>query len=93
MKHLIIVKFNDSVNLKNIVEPIKKLFSKSLEIDGITKVEVFLSNSNKPNRYDLMIEMLLTKEALTKFDNSDIHKQWKAEYGRYIINKTIFDCE
>ena len=64
-----------------------------MEIDGITKVEVCLSNSNRLNRHDLMVEMLLTEEALTKFDNSEIHKQWKAEYGQYIINKTIFDCE
>ena len=93
MKHFIIVKFNDSVNLTDIVEPIKKLFYKTLEIDGITKVEVNLSNSNRPNRHDLMIEMLLTESALITFDNSEIHKQWKAEYGKYITNKTIFDCE
>jgi len=30
---------------------------------------------------------------LTEFDNSEIHKQWKSEYGKFVINKTIFDCD
>lgn len=40
-----------------------------------------------------MIEMSLTKESLELFDNSEIHKTWKDEYGKYIVNKTIFDCD
>ena len=40
-----------------------------------------------------MIKMDLSKEALKVFDNSEIHKRWKEEYGTYIANKTIFDCE
>jgi len=56
-------------------------------------MEVYVSNSDRPNRHDLMIEMVLTKSALEQFDSSEIHKQWKNEYGKYIISKTIFDCE
>ena len=92
MRHLIIVKFNDSVNAQELVEPIKKLFNKSLNIDGIDKVEVCVANVNLPNRHDLMIEMLLTPEGLKTFDDSEIHKIWKSEYEKYIANKTIFDC-
>lgn len=40
-----------------------------------------------------MIEMVLTPQALELFDNSQIHKKWKTEYGKYIVNKTIFDCD
>lgn len=93
MKHYIIVKFNESVNILDIVEPIKDLFNNVLEIEGVSKFEVYVSNSDRPNRHDLMIEMVLTKPALEQFDSSEIHKQWKNEYGKYIISKTIFDCE
>jgi len=93
MKHYIIVKFNESVNILDIVEPIKDLFNNVLEIEGVSKMEVYVSNSDRPNRHDLMIEMVLTKSALEQFDSSEIHKQWKNEYGKYIISKTIFDCE
>ncbi len=94
MKHYIIVKFNDQVSDKvGIVEDIIKLFDEAKKIDGITSVEVHVSNMDLPNRHDLMIWMDLTPEALKTFDNSEIHKQWKSQYGRYILNKTIFDCD
>ncbi len=92
MKHFIIVKFNESIKVQELVQPIKELFDKAESIDGIDKVEVHVSNMNISNRHDLMIEMILTPSALTVFDNSEIHKQWKCEYGKYIVNKTIFDC-
>ena len=93
MKHFIIVKFNNSINTRDLVEPIKKIFNEALEIEGVSKVEIHISNSDRPNRHDLMIEMGLTKSALDKFDSSEIHKQWKDEYSKYITSKTIFDCE
>lgn len=93
MRHFIVVKFDSSINTKELVEPIKSLFNKSLNIDGVGKVEVHMSNTNLPNRHDLMIEMLLTPAALKTFDDSEIHKIWKSEYGKYIVNKTIFDCD
>ena len=93
MRHLIIVKFNDSKNIKELVEPITELFNKSINIDGIKKVDVHISNTNLSNRHDLMIEMIVTPEGLKTFDNSEIHKIWKSEYGKYIANKAIFDCD
>ena len=50
-------------------------------------------NSDRPNRHDLMIEMLLTPEGLAVYDGSQMHQDWKAQYGQYIEQKTIFDCE
>lgn len=93
MRHYIIVKFEDSVKVHDILDPIKQLFHQSIKIDGVDKVEVHISNSKLPNRHDLMIEMLVTPEGLTNFDHSEIHKEWKAEYGKYIVSKTIFDCD
>lgn len=93
MRHFIIVKFDNSINIQELIKPIENLFNKALKIDGINKIEVYTSNINLPNRHDLMIEMLLTPKALELFDASEIHKRWKAEYGKYIVNKTIFDCD
>ena len=93
MEHYIIVKFKNNYNYSCELENIKELFNKTLKIDGVKKVDIYNSNSSLSNRHDLMIKMELTKEGLTNFDNSSIHKKWKEEYGKYIENKTIFDCE
>ena len=93
MKHYIIVKFEKTVNVKEVLNPIKELFEKALEISGVEKIDIYTSSIDLPNRYDLMIKMTLSPLALTEFDNSEIHKKWKREFGEYIINKTIFDCE
>lgn len=93
MRHFIIVKFAEHIDWIKFIDPIKKLFETSLQIDGINHVNIYTSCIDLPNRYDLMIEMRLTKEALKKFDESEIHAKWKSDYGKYIINKTIFDCE
>lgn len=93
MKHFIIVKFKETVNKEEIIEPIKKLFNKALELEGVDKINIHLSNSDLQNRHDLMIEMNLTPTGLIIFDNSEIHKKWKSEYGELIITKTIFDCD
>ena len=92
MKHYIIVKFKDLVSVKELIEPIKVLFNPALNIEGIDDIKIYSSNIDLPNRHDLMIQMTLTKSALIEFDNSEIHKQWKSEYGKLIENKTIFDC-
>lgn len=93
MKHYIIAKFDESVDANEMVSQIRELFHKALDINGVDKVEIYVSNIDLPNRHDLMIKMSLSQIALELFDNSEVHKKWKSEYGRYIIQKTIFDCE
>ena len=93
MKHYIIVQFDESVDANEMVSQIRELFHKALDINGVDKVEIYVSNIDLPNRHDLMIKMSLSQIALELFDNSEVHKKWKSEYGRYIIQKTIFDCE
>lgn len=93
MKHYIIVKFDESVDANEMVSQIRELFHKALDINGVDKVEIYVSNIDLPNRHDLMIKMSLSQIALELFDNSEVHKKWKSEYGRYIIQKKIFDCE
>lgn len=93
MQHYIIVKFNEGTNKKELLEPITKIFRETLKIDGVKNVDIFPSCSQRENRYDLMIKMEVTKEGLENYDASSLHKQWKEEFGKYILNKTIFDCE
>ncbi len=93
MKHYIIVKFKDRNDTERVYEEVKTLFEKTLEIDGVNGVTLHKSNSDRTNRYSLMIEMDMTKEALEVYDACDAHKQWKAEYGDLIESKAIFDCD
>lgn len=94
MKHYIIVKWNDQLPDKDaVVEDVRRIFAPALEIEGCTGLHVYPSCSNRSNRHDLMIEMILTPEALTVYDKSDFHHYWKDNYSKYIEHKTIFDCE
>lgn len=61
MRHFIIVKFNDAINIKDILKPIEDLFKQSLNIDGVDSIKIYMSNTNLSNRHDLMIEMKLTR--------------------------------
>ena len=57
MKHYIIVKFNEGYNYKKEIDNIKKLFDESLKLEGVSKVDIYKSNSERNNRHDLMIKM------------------------------------
>lgn len=94
MKHYIIVKYNDSVTDKAaLLEEIRTLFEKTKEIEGIHEVFVYPCCIDRANRYDVMIEIQMEKEALPAYDACEWHAQWKREYAEYIEKKTIFDCE
>ncbi|MFG6334864.1 MAG: hypothetical protein K1W20_05255 [Lachnospiraceae bacterium] len=93
MKHYIIVKFRENTDVGGMLPEIAELFEKALALDGVSRVTLHRSNSDRPNRHDLMIEMILTPEGLAIYDASPMHQEWKAQYGQYIEQKTIFDCE
>lgn len=93
MTHYIIVKFNENTEKKSLINPIRELFQKATAIKDVEKIDIYESNMDLSNRYDLMIKMVLSKNALSEFDNGDIHKEWKERFGEYIMSKTIFDCE
>ena len=57
MKHYIIVKFVDGTDVKALEEPVCRIFEETLEIPGIHALKVKMSNSDRSNRYDLMIEL------------------------------------
>lgn len=93
MKHCIIVKFKDRDNWRNLVGEIRNHFEKAKLIDGVSGVELKVSNSDRENRFHLMIELDMTGEGLLNFDASDVHKIWKEKYGGLLEAKTIFDYE
>ena len=93
MKHHIIVKFTEGTDYRALAAPIRSIFEQTLSIPGIRSVDVRLSNSERPNRYDMMIVIDMDKDALGAYDVSEPHLRWKAEYGERVAKKAIFDCE
>lgn len=93
MKHYIIVKFREGTDFQTLEGPVRNIFEETLDIPGIHSVDIRLSNSDRANRYDMMIMMDMDKEALPAYDVSEPHLRWKSEYGEIIEKKAIFDCD
>lgn len=93
MKHYIIAKLKEGVDKYALVDPVTEIFKKTLAIPGIHGVKVKPCCIDRPNRYDLMIEIEMDKEALPAYDASEPHHQWKEQYGDLLVAKTIFDSE
>ncbi len=93
MKHYIIVKFVEGTDFCALEKPVRGIFEETLSIPGIRGVDIRLSNSERPNRYDMMIVMDMDKAALPAYDVSEPHLRWKSEYGALVAKKAIFDCD
>lgn len=93
MIHYIIVKWNDKVDKQDLSKKVKELFSDAVNVSGVSKVEIKDNVTPRDNRYDIMIAIHMNSDALCTWDNSELHKKWKAEYGNMIEKKCIFDCE
>ena len=93
MKHYIIAKFKDGTDHRSFISDIREIFDKTLEIPGIHQVLVSPNCIDRPNRYDIMIEITMDKEALTLYDSSAPHHEWKDKYGDLLESKAIFDRE
>lgn len=92
MKHCILVKFIKGYNYLNELDNIKQLFN-SIKIKGLNFVEYKTNCINRDNRYDLLIRIDITKDALSIYDDCKEHHQWKDIYSKYIEKKAIFDYE
>ena len=94
MKHLILAKFNERVTDKSaLLEPIRELFSVAPEIPGVHGASVYPCCIQRDNRYDLLIVLDMDREALSLYDESEMHHAWKRDYGPLLEKKAIFDCE
>ena len=73
--------------------PVTELFQRLTAMDGIYDINIHTSCIDRPNRYDLMIEINMDRSALDRYDSSEVHKEWKRTYSDMIESKAIFDCE
>lgn len=93
MLHHIIVKWKEEVDNQKLSGEVRKLYENAVEIPGVHQVTIKDNVIARPNRYDLMIALDMEQDALVTWDNSELHKKWKSEYGSLIDKKCIFDCD
>ena len=94
MKHDILVKYNAGVTKQQkaeLIPEIQALFDHTTEIPGIHGVTLYPNVVDRENRYDLLIEIDMEREALEIYDRSRWHRQWKEQYGHLLEKKAIFD--
>ena len=96
MKHNILIKYIPEITKERkaeLIPEIAALFDHTTEIPGIHAVTLYPNIVDRPNRYDLLIQIDMDLEALEAYDASIWHKQWKEQYGSLLEKKAIFDCE
>ena len=94
MKHLIIVKANDSAPSREaFIRAAEAAFAPVTAIDGIHGVRVIPGLPLAVNRYDFIVEITMEQAALPAYNDSEAHRLWKENYGGWIEKKAIFDCE
>lgn len=94
IKHHILVKWNSLVSDKKcILADIQSIFDKLLVYREISSIEYIENVIERPNRYDLMICIVMEKNFLPIYDSSESHHEWKEKYGKFVENKAIFDSE
>ncbi|MGI6056264.1 MAG: Dabb family protein [Bilifractor sp.] len=96
MFHCILAKYHAEISgeqKERLLQEIRDLFGGLTEIEGIESVEVFPNVIDRSNRYDVLIRIRMTPEALPVYDDSEIHRAWKRDYGKYLEKKAIFDYE
>ena len=94
MKHCIIAKFNETVADKPAtLAQVRALFASAAPVEGVNQITIHENCVARDNRYDLMIVVELEKTALPNWDASEIHHQWKDQFGGMLARKAIFDYE
>ncbi|MBQ6504462.1 MAG: Dabb family protein [Flexilinea sp.] len=96
MKHDILIKYNPEigkVRKAELIPEIRALFEQTTEIPGIHGVTLYPNVVERENRYDLLIEIDMERDALEDYDCSVWHRQWKEQYGDLLEKKAIFDHE
>ena len=94
MKHDILIKYKPEIKKERkaeLIPEIRELFEHITEIPGIHGVTLYPNVVERENRYDLLIEIDMERNALEAYDHSVWHKQWKDQYGDLLEKKAIFD--
>ena len=96
MKHDILIKYKPEITKEQkiqLIPEIRALFEHTTEIPGIHGVRLYPNVVERENRYDLLIEIDMDRDALEVYDCSVWHHQWKEQYGSLLEKKAIFDHE
>ncbi len=95
MKHLVMVKWNETVSDKKaLADEVLALFERAVaENSEIEDVELVLNAVDLPNRYDCLFIIKIDRDELPVWNNCEPHKIWKSDYSKYLQSKAIFDWE
>lgn len=94
MKHDILVKYKAEITKErknSLISEIQELFDHTKDIPGIHGVRLYPNVIDRENRYDLLIEIDMEREALDAYDHCEWHRLWKEKYGSLLAQKAIFD--
>jgi len=91
IRHMII-RLNKDADPKEMYEKMTELFKDASAIEGVRKAEVYISNHDLKQSYDLMVRIHMKKSALKDFENSSLYATWKRDFDPYISKVTVFDC-
>ncbi len=96
MNHLMLAKFKSEYSKDEISEmfkDIKAIYDNARSIDGVHDVIYHRNCIDRPNRYDISVNIVMEKESLILWDKCEWHKEWKEKYGHMLESKCIFDYE
>ena len=96
MNHLMLAKFKPEYSKKQISEmfvDIRRLYENAKTLPGVHAIEYHENCIDRPNRYDISVNIIMDREALPLWDACEWHSKWKSEYGYMLESKCIFDYE
>ena len=95
MKHCILAKYRPEVypRRQELLPRIRQIFSAASELEGVSGASVYPNCVARENRYDVMIVLEMDRDALSLYDDSEMHHRWKDEFGGLLEKKAIFDYE
>lgn len=96
MNHVMVAKFKPEYSKEDIAKmfvDIKSIYENAKTIPGVRDVIYHTNCIDRPNRYDLSVNIVMDKEALPKWDACEWHALWKQKYGEMLESKCIFDYE
>ena len=94
MQHCILVKWTPDAGDKDaMAKEAEAIFAQAVADGVATALTIRRNVINRPNRYDLLIELTMTPDMLPAYDASEPHHRWKETFGARIQQKAIFDYE
>lgn len=96
MNHVMLAKFKSDYSKEEIAkmfEDIKGIYDNAKSIPGVSDVIYHTNCIDRPNRYDIYVNIVMDRDALPSWDASEWHAKWKKEYGEMLESKCIFDYE